>query len=218
MYRVILCNDYREGHAYAVSQGFRHGNFRVASRAGTIKGLRVAEIHQLPSFEQRRDKHSILAALRYARVPAWHVIDDGWAWPPRPKEAPEHSDVTSYASDDTTLIQTWGDPTPTRTLASASGAPVATEQTPVEPMASGGEIVTPEKRAAARKRPAKKAEKRASRQMERVAAETKAADRPIDPSDPVLKAALPAGPIAEPALPDEGDFSGPVPLSAGDDF
>ena len=43
-------------------------------------------------------------------------------------------------------------------------------------MASGGEIVTPEKRAAARKRPAKKAEKRASRQMERIAAETKAAE------------------------------------------
>ena len=210
MYRVILCNDYREGHAYAVSQGFRHGNFRVASRAGTIKGLRVAEVHQLPSFEHRRDKHSILAALRYARVPAWFIIEDGWEWPRKPVE---QADVATVTPEE--LAQVWG---PTRTLASITGSPVATEVTDVEPMASGGEIVTPEKRAAARKRPAKKAEKRASRQMERIAAETKAADQPIDPSDPKLKAALPPGPIAEPALPDEGDFSGPVPLSAGDDF
>lgn len=68
MYRIILANTHTEAMEYARAKGFPRGSFRYATRAATIKGLRAAEIHELPSFALRMDKHAINAALRFARV------------------------------------------------------------------------------------------------------------------------------------------------------
>lgn len=84
MMKIILASSHREAVAYAKDQGWRSGEYRYPVKASTIRGLRVAEIHELASFAKRFDRHAILGVLRYARVPAWYAIDDGWTWP-RPR-------------------------------------------------------------------------------------------------------------------------------------
>lgn len=67
MYVIVLCGNPQEGNRYAKRAKLPVGRYRVATRAGSIKGLRVAEVHELPSFASRPDKHAIEAVLRYAK-------------------------------------------------------------------------------------------------------------------------------------------------------
>lgn len=81
MYRVILAGNHQEAVAYARSQGWRSGAYRIATRAATIRGLRVAEVHELPSFATRLDRHAVMGELRYARNIQHFLIDETQDWP-----------------------------------------------------------------------------------------------------------------------------------------
>lgn len=67
MYVIVLAENHREANAYAQSAQLPRGRWRFAVRASSIRGLRVAEIHELPGFSKRRDQHAINAELRFAR-------------------------------------------------------------------------------------------------------------------------------------------------------
>ena len=67
MYVVILADTIREANAHARKHGLARGRFRFASSAANIRGLRVAEVHELPSFARRPDRYAIRAVLRYAK-------------------------------------------------------------------------------------------------------------------------------------------------------
>jgi len=67
MYVVILADTIREANAHARKHGLARGRFRFASSAANIRGLRVAEVHALPSFSRRPDRYAIRAVLRYAK-------------------------------------------------------------------------------------------------------------------------------------------------------
>lgn len=88
MMKIILAASLQEGNAYAREQGFRQGDFRVALRAASIRGVRESEVHELPSFQRRLDRHAIDAELRYNRGPRF-VLEDGWNWPALPEEPDE---------------------------------------------------------------------------------------------------------------------------------
>lgn len=66
-YVIVLAGNTREGHRYAKRMGLPRGRHRVVFSAKQIRHLRYAEIHELPSFKRRPDRHSINAALRYAK-------------------------------------------------------------------------------------------------------------------------------------------------------
>lgn len=66
-YVIVLAERVHEANLYAKRAGLPRGRFRFPTSAASIRGLRVAEIHELPSFSRRRDKHAIDAALRFAR-------------------------------------------------------------------------------------------------------------------------------------------------------
>lgn len=89
MYRVILAGTYPEASAYARDQGWRAGTYRIAARAATIKGLRVAEVHELQSFQSRLDRHAVLATLRHAKNLHHFLIADGWP----PADEPVQSEL-----------------------------------------------------------------------------------------------------------------------------
>lgn len=74
MYKIILAENPQDANAYAKAQGIRRGTYRYAVRASSIAGLRVAEIHELPSFANRRDKHAINAELRRCGFKNRHMV------------------------------------------------------------------------------------------------------------------------------------------------
>lgn len=78
MYIVILANTPSEAAQYAREKGLRNTEYRFAARAGSIKGLRMAEIHELPSFSRRADKHAINAALRFNKAKRIVVSFEEW--------------------------------------------------------------------------------------------------------------------------------------------
>lgn len=83
MYQIILAAGVTEGNAYARAKGFKAGTFRVAARAATIRGLRVATVHILPSYADRRDKAAIEAVLRYSKGLERLEVTD-WVWDKAP--------------------------------------------------------------------------------------------------------------------------------------
>lgn len=64
---LILAKSTTEANRYAKLFGMDRFTYRAVTRAGAIRGLRSAEVHILPSFLQRVDRHSIVAELRMAR-------------------------------------------------------------------------------------------------------------------------------------------------------
>lgn len=66
-YIIVLAGNTREGRRYAKLAGLPRGRHRVVFSAKQIRHLRSAEIHELPSFSRRLDRHGINAALRYTR-------------------------------------------------------------------------------------------------------------------------------------------------------
>lgn len=83
-YTIILAGSTREASKYAKLAGLPKGRWRFASQAASIRGLRVAEIHELPSFARRPDRHAINGELRYTKgeriqveMPEEPVVDQG---------------------------------------------------------------------------------------------------------------------------------------------
>lgn len=66
-YVIVLAGSTREGRRYAKLAGLPKGRHRVVFSAKQIRHLRHAEIHELPSFKRRPDRHGINAALRYTK-------------------------------------------------------------------------------------------------------------------------------------------------------
>lgn len=66
-YVIVLAGNTREGRRYAKLAGLPKGRHRVVFSAKQIRRLRYAEIHELPSFKRRPDRHGINAALRYTK-------------------------------------------------------------------------------------------------------------------------------------------------------
>lgn len=64
---VVLCENAREGNTYARRAGLQRGRYRVVASASSIRGLRVAHVHELPGFAKRRDRHAINAELRWTK-------------------------------------------------------------------------------------------------------------------------------------------------------
>jgi hypothetical protein len=84
-YVIVLAGSTSEGHTYARRAGVARFTYRVPSNAASIRKLQAADVHVLPSFAGRRDRHSILAELRYGRditmidveMPEPAVVDQG---------------------------------------------------------------------------------------------------------------------------------------------
>lgn len=66
-YVIVLAGNSREGRRYAKLAGLPKGRHRVVYSAKQVRNLRHAEVHELPSFARRPDRHGINAALRYTR-------------------------------------------------------------------------------------------------------------------------------------------------------
>jgi hypothetical protein len=64
---LILARNPREAGSYAASMGIPRQHFRAVQKAAAIRGIRNAEVHLLPGFLERRDRHGIMQALRGAR-------------------------------------------------------------------------------------------------------------------------------------------------------
>lgn len=87
---LILAKSPREAQSYAKLVGLRPFTYRFVTRAAAIRGIRNAEVHILPSFILRIDRHGILATLRNAKLDVYYVdpadlVDDS----PEPQQAPE---------------------------------------------------------------------------------------------------------------------------------
>jgi hypothetical protein len=66
-YVIVLAKNSQEAAKYAKRAKLTRGRYRLVASAGSIHGLRRAQIHRLPSFDQRPDKHRILAELRHGK-------------------------------------------------------------------------------------------------------------------------------------------------------
>lgn len=69
MNTIVLAGTAMEAAAHAQRHRLPKGRWRYAVKASSIRGLRVAEVHILPGFLKRLDRHKIIGELRYARVP-----------------------------------------------------------------------------------------------------------------------------------------------------
>lgn len=67
MKTLILARNPREAGSYAASMGIARQHFRAVQKAEGIRSVRNAEVHLLPGFLERRDRHGILQALRASR-------------------------------------------------------------------------------------------------------------------------------------------------------
>lgn len=72
-YVIVLAKNTHEGATYARRAPLTRGRYRIAVSAGSIRGLRRAEVHILPSFDQKPDRHAILAELRWAKCDYFYV-------------------------------------------------------------------------------------------------------------------------------------------------
>lgn len=80
-YVIILAGTPSEASRYVREAGLPRGRWRIATQASTIRGLRRAHVHVLPSFATRRDRHAVLTELRYARCDwfwATRDLNDNW--------------------------------------------------------------------------------------------------------------------------------------------
>lgn len=66
-YVVVLAGSVQEGRTYARRKGLVLSRCRIVANASSVRGLRQAEIHELPSFNTRLDRHAINAQLRFVR-------------------------------------------------------------------------------------------------------------------------------------------------------
>lgn len=75
---LILAKSITEANQYAKAAGLERFNYRAVRSAGSIRGVRHAEVHLLSSFIRRLDRHAIMAALRMARsLEVYYVVFEG---------------------------------------------------------------------------------------------------------------------------------------------
>jgi len=67
-YILVLAQTSHEGAKYVRRANLPRGRWRIVAKASSIHNVRKAEVHCLPGFHRRPDKHSIMAKLRYAKV------------------------------------------------------------------------------------------------------------------------------------------------------
>lgn len=72
---LILAKSILEANRYAKAAGLDRFTYRAVRSAGSIRGVRHAEVHILPSFLDRLDRHSILGALRWAKTLEVFYVD-----------------------------------------------------------------------------------------------------------------------------------------------
>ena len=73
-YVLVLAQTSHEGAKYVRRAELQRGRWRIAARASSIRGIRKAEVHCLPGFHKRPDRHSILGELRYAQC-EWFDVE-----------------------------------------------------------------------------------------------------------------------------------------------
>lgn len=88
---LILAKNTGEGFKYARQIGLKQGSFRLVRDAHAIRGVRHAEVHLLPSFLERWDRHTILGALKWARTLEVFYVDPADIFPPE-RDDFEHLD------------------------------------------------------------------------------------------------------------------------------
>lgn len=66
-YILILGRNPQEASMYARRAGLPNFTYRAVSSAKSIRKIQVADVHVLPGFHDRPDKHSILRELRWGR-------------------------------------------------------------------------------------------------------------------------------------------------------
>lgn len=72
---LILAKSTTEANRYAKVAGLDRFTYRAVRSAGSIRGVRHAEVHLLTSFLKRLDRHAILGALRWARTLEVYYVD-----------------------------------------------------------------------------------------------------------------------------------------------
>ncbi len=72
---LILAKNISEANAYAKLAGLQRFTYRAVRSAGAIRGVRNAEVHILPSFLRRVDRHAILATLAWAKTLEVYYVD-----------------------------------------------------------------------------------------------------------------------------------------------
>lgn len=81
-YVLVLAQTSHEGAKYVRRAKLPRGRWRVVAKASSIRGIRKADVHCLPGFHKRPDRHAILGELRYAQC-QWFDVEM-----PPPGEAP----------------------------------------------------------------------------------------------------------------------------------
>lgn len=72
---LILAKSISDANSYAKLVGLPRFSYRSVRGAGAIRGVRNAEVHVLPGFLRRPDRHAIVAALRGARTLEIFYVD-----------------------------------------------------------------------------------------------------------------------------------------------
>lgn len=72
---LILAKSTTEANSYAKKAGLPRFTYRAVRNASAIRGIRKAEVHILPSFTTRIDRHNILAALQWAKTLEVFYVD-----------------------------------------------------------------------------------------------------------------------------------------------
>jgi hypothetical protein len=66
-YILVFAESIHEANQYAKRAKLPRGSYRAVGHAGSIRGIQSADVHVLPGFEKRRDRHAIRAAVRHGR-------------------------------------------------------------------------------------------------------------------------------------------------------
>lgn len=72
---LVLAQTPSEAHTYARRANLPNFTYRAVSSAGQIRNVQVVDVHVLPNFEKRRDRHAIRAALRHGRDIRWYDVE-----------------------------------------------------------------------------------------------------------------------------------------------
>lgn len=72
---LVLARSISEANQYAKAAGLQRFTYRPVRHAGSIRGVRHAEVHLLSSFLRRPDKYAIMGALRWAQTLTVFYVD-----------------------------------------------------------------------------------------------------------------------------------------------
>lgn len=102
-YVIVLAANPQESHRYARRAGIPARNYRAPASAASVRGIQSADVHRLPSFATRRDRHAIMAELRYARDITYIDVEM-----PQPAPKPNEQLVVLDIAPDGSLIEAAG--------------------------------------------------------------------------------------------------------------